>query len=76
MLALTFIILSLNKMAIRPIKKVSEVLKNLSNKGGDLSQQIEIMATDEIGELSGEFNNFINTLKNMIVRVKKNNRSI
>ncbi|HVZ39634.1 MAG TPA: ATP-binding protein [Candidatus Kapabacteria bacterium] len=49
-----------SKWAIRPIKRLTQAVKNLS--GGRLGEQILITTADELGDLSFEFNRMIERL--------------
>jgi len=51
-------------MALKPIKTITNMLKNISEGEGDLSQRIEIKSKDEIADLSNYFNKFIENLEN------------
>lgn len=52
------------------IKEVSTGMKNVSSGDADLTRRIESKASDELGQLSGYFNDFVAILKGIIDRVK------
>lgn len=52
------------------IKEVSIGMKNVSSGDADLTRRIESKASDELGQLSGYFNDFVSMLKGIIDRVK------
>ncbi len=54
-----------------PITKIEISLKEIAKGGGDLTTKLEISSSDEIGSLARSFNSFINTLKEMIIRIKE-----
>ncbi|MCG8636086.1 MAG: bacteriohemerythrin [Desulfobacterales bacterium] len=70
------IALFLARVIIRPIKKVVEALKDISQGDGDLTQRIVINTRDEIGELAKWFNTFISRLNNIIVDIGSNSETV
>ncbi len=52
------------------LKGLIEKMEDLSGGAGDLTYQFEVAGKDEIAVLSGHFNSFINTLRNMVVEFK------
>jgi methyl-accepting chemotaxis protein len=56
---------------IRPIIKVSDTLKDISEGEGDLTKQIDAKANDEIGDLSRYFNMTLEKIKNLVITIKK-----
>jgi len=52
-----------------PVKRVTTKLKEISNNGGDLTQRIGYESKDEIGELSRNFDLFIEKLQGIIKEV-------
>ncbi|MDK2792027.1 MAG: methyl-accepting chemotaxis protein [Deferribacteres bacterium] len=51
-------------VALKPIKTITNMLRNISEGEGDLSQRIEVKSKDEIADLSNYFNKFIENLEN------------
>ena len=63
----------------KPIEKLREKAKELASGDGDLTNHIDIKSKDEIGEVSIEFNNFINKIRDLVVTAKlssQKNRAI
>ena len=56
--------------AIKPIVKVADTLKDISEGEGDLTRKITVSSKDEIGDLAMYFNNTLEKIKNMIVIIK------
>jgi len=71
-LIVTIILLSvvviyfLRKIVIHPLASLSSVLGDIAQGGGDLTQRIPVKSADELGELAGNFNNFINTVQSIV----------
>ena len=53
----------------RPISKVSEMLKDISEGEGDLTSRLSVSGKDEIAELSEYFNRFVIKLQDMFREV-------
>ena len=63
--------LFLSSRITRPINRVAKVLREISSRGGDLTQKLPVESRDEVGELSQAFNNFIENMHEMILRVRR-----
>lgn len=57
------------KVIAGPLNTVTGVLQNIAEGEGDLSQRVELHATNEIGQMVRWFNKFISNQMNMIKRV-------
>jgi methyl-accepting chemotaxis protein len=65
-LAALFLAMSISK----PIVKVADTLKDISEGEGDLTRTIAVNSKDEIGSLALYFNNTLKKIKNLVVNVK------
>ncbi|MDR2923005.1 MAG: methyl-accepting chemotaxis protein [Treponema sp.] len=54
----------------RPIVRVAETLKDISEGEGDLTRSIAVSSKDEIGDLALYFNKTLEKIKNLIVIIK------
>jgi methyl-accepting chemotaxis protein len=57
----------MSRSIVAPIKKTVAVMKEISK--GDLTQRIDASSKDEIGEMAGHFNVFVETLHGAIKKV-------
>jgi methyl-accepting chemotaxis protein len=64
----------MTKLILRPINKTIEVIEDISR--GDLTKRIDIDAKDEIGDMSGRFNVFVDKLHETITRVAKSSNEV
>jgi len=55
----------------RPIVKVADTLKDISEGEGDLTRTIAVSSRDEIGDLALYFNKTLEKIKNLIITIKK-----
>jgi len=55
----------------KPIVKVISIIKNISEGEGDLTQNIRVQSTDEVGDLARYFNKLMETLRKPIGETKK-----
>jgi methyl-accepting chemotaxis protein len=62
-------ILLFRAMIIRPIKKVITVLEQVGE--GDLTRQINLTSTDEIGDMARHFDATLDSLKNLVLIIKE-----
>jgi methyl-accepting chemotaxis protein len=73
LIACAIIILILSIIIIRsiivPVRSVTSKLKEISENDGDLTQRIGYLSKDEIGELSKNFDSFMDKLQSIIKEV-------
>jgi len=60
----------LSRSLSRPIIKVTDTLKDISEGEGDLTRSINVLSKDEIGALSHYFNNTLEKIKNLVIKIK------
>ncbi|TAJ32028.1 MAG: adenylate/guanylate cyclase domain-containing protein [Reyranella sp.] len=51
----------ISRSLLRPVRRLSDAMKKVAS--GDLSQRIAVTSNDEVGELTGQFNNMIEGLR-------------
>lgn len=61
---------------IRPLKSITQKMKEISQSGGDLTQRINLNSTEELGQLSGVFDSFMDKLQHMIRDIVLSSNSI
>ena len=61
---------------VKPVRQAIVALKDIAQGEGDLTKRVEIQAHDEIGELAGWFNTFIEKLQGIIKKVAENSNSV
>ena len=57
-------------LLMRPIRKLSLTIKDIAHGKGDLTQRLSVDNQDEIGQLSGYFNEFMDKIQHSIRNVK------
>lgn len=60
----------------RPINRTVAMLKDISEGEGDLTRRLEIIKADEIGDLAGYFNSFLDKLQAMIKKIAANSSEV
>lgn len=60
----------IRRTLLRPVKTLSQILENIAEGDGDLTERIEIHSQDEIGAMAQEFNLFIEKIKSIVVEAK------
>jgi len=58
-------------LTTKPIVKVADTLKDISEGEGDLTRSITVSSNDEIGNLALYFNKTLEKIKNLIIIIKK-----
>jgi methyl-accepting chemotaxis protein len=61
---------------IKPIKNMSDIMKDIAEGEGDLTKRISIRSKDEIGEMAEDFNKFMDKLQNIIKEISGNTDSL
>jgi methyl-accepting chemotaxis protein len=69
MLALCYFI---SRGITRTLGYVDESLEEMSSGGGDLTRRLKVERDDETGSLASSFNNFLDNLKEIVVRINQN----
>jgi methyl-accepting chemotaxis protein len=64
------------RFVTRPLRRASEALSEIAAGEGDLSMRLESSSRDEVGELSGHFNDFIETLRAMVLSIRGSAREL
>lgn len=54
-----------------PLRVLAKKLTDLAERGGDLTQKIEIKSKDEIGDLATSVNQFIDNIRTILVQVSQ-----
>ncbi len=60
----------MSKKVLKPINRIHTGITNLTNASGDLSIRIDIDTKDEMGDLAGDINIFLEKLNSMITELK------
>ncbi|MDA8136336.1 MAG: HAMP domain-containing protein, partial [Desulfobacteraceae bacterium] len=55
---------------VKPIRKTSAMLRDIAEGEGDLTVRLEIARQDELGEMAGYFNVFVEKLQTLIGRIR------
>lgn len=71
-----FLRVSLNRGVLTPLHRVVERIKDVGEGEGDLTSRLEITSHDEIGELAGGFNRFVEKLEVIIGEVSEVSRHV
>jgi len=65
-----FAAIFLSRSISKPIMKVTETLKDISEGEGDLTKTIEVNSKDEMGDLSHYFNRTLEKIKDLVIKIK------
>jgi methyl-accepting chemotaxis protein len=60
----------------RPIRRTADMLKDIAEGEGDLTKRLEIIKQDEIGELAGWCNTFLEKLQVLIGKIATNSKEV
>jgi methyl-accepting chemotaxis protein len=67
---------SIKKLVVDKIRGLTRVTKDIATGDGDLTQRIPITANDEIGDLSGYFNKFIENVGTIVRDVQDSSATV
>jgi len=65
-LILSFVLVNI---ITKPLKLVEKTLEEIASGKGDLTMSLDVKSHDEIGNLSSSFNTFIESLRNIVVKI-------
>lgn len=60
----------------KPLKKISDGLKNIASGEVDLTQRLDVKRKDEFGELTQWFNMFIERLNEIVAQIRTNSETV
>ena len=63
---------TISRMIVRPVKAMVAGLKDIARGEGDLTKRLEGLAQDELGDLAGWFNTFMDKLQGIIREMADN----
>ncbi|MBF0302677.1 MAG: methyl-accepting chemotaxis protein [Desulfamplus sp.] len=69
-------VICLNIIVSKPIKASAEMVKDIAQGEGDLTRRLLVKDNDEIGDLSGWFNMFLEKLQALIKNVSKDAQTV
>lgn len=58
-----------NKLILSPINRINSAMNDIATGDGDLSKRIEVQSTDELGQLSKAFNQFVERIHSTVSQV-------
>jgi methyl-accepting chemotaxis protein len=61
---------------IKPLEKVVDALKDIAQGEGDLTQRLQVEAHNEIGEVAGWFNAFVDRVHQLVVQIGENSNVV
>jgi len=61
---------------VKPILRVNNTLKDISEGEGDLTKQVEVTSNDEIGTLSHYFNLTLDKIRNLVITIKSQSATL
>ena len=76
LLAGVFTIFFMRHLFLRPIKAMTDVLKAIKDKDGDISATLPEYTHDEISEMAESYNQFSTSLKSMIAESRRRSVSV
>jgi len=69
---LTIAVLFITGTISRPVNNIVNMLKEIAEGEGDLTKKLNVSTKDEIGELAGWFNTFVDRVRSIVARVREN----
>ena len=74
-IVLLVIVIAVRNIVSKPAKKASKqltnIIDNINNNQGDLTERIDVKSKDEIGQLSAGINDFIGNLQNIMRQISE-----
>ena len=78
--AVILMIISVNKSISKPAKvastKLNEIITNIENGEGDLTERINVKSKDEIGQLVGGVNSFVEQLQGIMLKIREESNNL
>lgn len=61
---------------VKPLKLLNREVANLAEKGGNLTQRIDIERRDEIGNMADNINKFLATIRAMLIEINQQSNQV
>lgn len=58
--------LTVTSTIVNPLHSITSRLRDISNRGGDLTQRLDVKSDDELGTLAGAFNQFVEKVHDLV----------
>ena len=58
-------------IVVRPVRRTADMLKDIAQGEGDLTQRLAVESRDEIGQMAGWFNTFITKLHDIVCNISR-----
>jgi methyl-accepting chemotaxis protein len=71
-LVFIMVVFFLSGSIVTPIKRIASGIDDIAQGEGDLTARLEVTRQDEVGELAGGFNLFVEKLHGMITQIQSN----
>lgn len=65
-----------SQLVLRPISRVNRIIQIIAEGAGDLTQRLEILNEDEIGEFSQGFNRFLDKLAQLVTDARSSTEKV
>jgi methyl-accepting chemotaxis protein len=66
-----FVSIVMTRLLVRPILRTSAILRDIAKGEGDLTRRLPVESRDEFGGLARDFNAFLDTLHDMVAKVRE-----
>ncbi|QBR01904.1 methyl-accepting chemotaxis protein [Paraburkholderia pallida] len=70
------VILLVGRAIAAPVRRAATLLAEIASGQGDLTRQMKVESTDEIGQLADAFNRFVASMNTLVRRVRASSMSI
>ena len=70
LVVIIFLVIMIARSIANPLIKMVDMLKDIAEGEGDLTKELEVASSDEIGELASWFNTFVRKLRGMVERIQ------
>lgn len=70
------ITITLDRFVAVPIRNATERVKDIAEGEGDLTKRVEVNSNDEVGELAGWLNQFINKIHDIVADISENTQKV
>lgn len=66
----------LTRILVKPVRAAAEMLKDIAQGEGDLTKRLVVSTKDEVGQMAGWFNTFVEKLQGIIGQIADNAKTI
>ncbi len=73
-ISLFIMIYTFNRFVLQPLRRMKDIMSSMAESNADLTQRLDLKTGDELGEVAGYINMFMERIQDLVVHAGENSR--